>query len=46
MLDNGNAPHILDFGEPEKENSIIKVIGVVVAVEMPSTTCTAKVYTM
>ena len=28
MLDNGNAPHILDFGEPEKENSIIKVIGV------------------
>ena len=24
MLDNGNAPHILDFGEPEKENSIIK----------------------
>ena len=28
MLDNGNTPHILDFGEPEKENSIIKVIGV------------------
>ena len=28
MLDNGNAPHILDFGEPRKENSIIKVIGV------------------
>ena len=23
-----NTPHILDFGEPEKENSIIKVIGV------------------
>ena len=23
-----NKPHILDFGEPEKENSIIKVIGV------------------
>ena len=28
MLDNNNSPHILDFGEPEKENSIIKVIGV------------------
>ena len=28
MLDNTNTPHILDFGEPEKENSIIKVIGV------------------
>ena len=28
MLDKGNTPHILDFGEPEKENSIIKVIGV------------------
>ena len=27
-LEVGNAPHILDFGEPEKENSIIKVIGV------------------
>ncbi len=23
-----SKPHILDFGEPEKENSIIKVIGV------------------
>ena len=23
-----NKPHILDFGEPEKENSINKVIGV------------------
>ncbi len=28
MLDNSNTSHILDFGEPEKENSIIKVIGV------------------
>ena len=23
-----SKPHILDFGEPEKENSIIKVIGI------------------
>ena len=46
MLDNGNAPHILDFGEPEKENSIIKVIGVGGGGGMPSTTCIAKVYTM
>ncbi len=28
MQDNGNTPNVLDFGEPEKENSIIKVIGV------------------
>ena len=25
MLDNGNTPHILDFGEPEKENSILEL---------------------
>lgn len=28
MADNNNKLDILDFGEPEKENSIIKVIGV------------------
>lgn len=28
MTDNSNTPNILDFGEPGKENSIIKVIGV------------------
>ena len=28
MPDNRTMPNILDFGEPEKENSIIKVIGV------------------
>ena len=28
MADNNNKPTILDFGEEEKGNSIIKVIGV------------------
>ena len=28
MIDNNNSIDILDFGEPEKEHSIIKVIGV------------------
>ena len=27
MLDNGNTPHILDFGEPEKENMIGHKLG-------------------
>ena len=46
MLDNNNSPHILDFGEPEKENSIIKVIGVGGGGGNAVTICIEKAFTM